>query len=59
MRRKPVALWFAAGAGSLAVEVPGLDGVPERAAVLVRRARERIRRAVVPSERSQVGAIEP
>src|SRR4051794_10925007 len=51
-------LRFAAAAGSLAVEGPGLSGVPDRAAVLVRRARERVRRAVVPSEVSQVGAVE-
>jgi sugar/nucleoside kinase (ribokinase family) len=57
-RRSPD-LRFAAAAGSLAVEGPGLAGVPDRAAVLVRRARERIRRAVVPSEASQVGAVEP
>ena len=36
----------------------GLDGVPDRAAVLVRRARERIRRAVLPTEVSQVGAVD-
>jgi sugar/nucleoside kinase (ribokinase family) len=57
-RRSPD-LRFAAAAGSLAVEGPGLAGVPDRAAVLVRRARERIRRAVVPSEASQVGAVDP
>lgn len=51
-------LRFAAAAGSLVVEGPGLDGVPDRAAVLVRRARERIRRAVVPTAVSQVGAVE-
>ena len=51
-------LRFAAAAGSLVVEGPGLDGVPDRAAVLVRRARERIRRAVIPTEVSQVGAVE-
>lgn len=56
-RRSPD-LRFAAAAGSLAVEGPGLAGVPDRAAVLVRRARERIRRAVVPSEASQVGVPE-
>jgi sugar/nucleoside kinase (ribokinase family) len=56
-RRHPD-LRFAAAAGSLAVEGPGLSGVPDRAAVLVRRTRERVRRAVVPSEVSQVGAIE-
>ena len=53
-RRRPD-LRFAAAAGSLAVEGPGLAGVPDRAAVLIRRARERVRRAVVPSEVSQVG----
>ena len=52
-------LRFAAAAGSLAVEGPGLSAVPDRAAVVVRRARERIRRAVVPSEETQVGAVEP
>jgi len=57
-RRSPD-LRFAAAAGSLAVEGPGLSGVPDRAAVLVRRARERVRRAVVPSEVSQVGSVEP
>jgi sugar/nucleoside kinase (ribokinase family) len=51
-------LRFAAAAGSLVVEGPGLAGVPDRAAVLVRRARERIRRAVIPTEVSQVGGIE-
>jgi sugar/nucleoside kinase (ribokinase family) len=54
-RRTPD-LRFAAAAGSLVVEAPGLDGVPDRAAVLVRRARERIRRAVLPSEATQVAA---
>jgi sugar/nucleoside kinase (ribokinase family) len=57
-RRSPD-LRFAAAAGSLAVEGPGLSAVPDRAAVLARRARERVRRAVLPSERSQVGTIEP
>jgi sugar/nucleoside kinase (ribokinase family) len=51
-------LRFAAAAGSLVVEGLGLEGVPDRSAVLVRRARERIRRAVVPTEVSQVGAVE-
>jgi sugar/nucleoside kinase (ribokinase family) len=53
-RRSPD-LRFAAAAGSLAVEGIGLAGVPDRTAVLVRRARERIRRAVVPSAAVQVG----
>ncbi len=52
-------LRFAAAAGSLAVEGPGLDGVPDRGAVLVRRTRERIRRAVIPSEATQVGGVDP
>ncbi len=51
-------LRFAAAAGSLVVEGLGLEGVPDRSAVLVRRARERIRRAVVPTAVSQVGAVE-
>ena len=50
-------LRFAAAAGSLVVEGPGLEAVPDRAAVLVRRARERVRRAVVPSEASQVSVL--
>jgi sugar/nucleoside kinase (ribokinase family) len=54
-RRRPD-LRFAAAAGSLAVEGLGLSAVPDRTAVLVRRARERVRRAVVPSEASQVGS---
>ena len=57
-RRHPD-LRFAAAAGSLVVEGLGLDGVPDRAAVNVRRARERIRRAVLPTEVSQVGAVDP
>jgi sugar/nucleoside kinase (ribokinase family) len=56
-RRSPD-LRFAAAAGSLVVEGPGLAGVPDRAAVLVRRARERVRRAVVPSEETQVDALD-
>ncbi len=61
-RRRPrhqLDLRFAAAAGSLVVEGTGLDGVPERPAVLVRRARERIRRAVLPAEVSQVGVDGP
>jgi sugar/nucleoside kinase (ribokinase family) len=59
-RRGPgSALRFAAAAGSLVVEGPGLDGVPDRTAVLVRRARERVRRTVLPSLAAQVGAIDP
>ena len=53
------ALRFAAAAGSLAVEDVGLAGVPDRTAVLVRRASERVRRAVVPNLSSQVGVDDP
>jgi sugar/nucleoside kinase (ribokinase family) len=53
------ALRFAAAAGSLAVEDVGLAGVPDRGAVLVRRARERVRRAVVPSLTAQIGVEDP
>jgi len=52
-------LRFAAAAGSLAVEDVGLAGVPDRTAVLIRRARERVRRAVVPSLTAQVGVEDP
>ena len=57
-RRSPD-LRFAAAAGSLVVEGPGLAAVPDRAAVIVRRARERVRRAVIPSEVAQVGWVDP
>jgi sugar/nucleoside kinase (ribokinase family) len=53
------ALRFSAAAGSLAVEDYGLAGVPDRTSVLVRRARERVRRAVVPSLSAQVGVEDP
>jgi sugar/nucleoside kinase (ribokinase family) len=53
------ALRFSAAAGSLAVEDVGLAGVPDRTSVLVRRARERVRRAVVPSLSAQVGVEDP
>jgi ribokinase len=52
-------LRFAAAAGSLAVEDLGLAGVPDRTAVLIRRARERVRRAVIPSLSAQVGVEDP
>jgi sugar/nucleoside kinase (ribokinase family) len=52
-------LRFAAAAGSLAVEDVGLAGVPDRRSVLMRRARERVRRAVVPSLSAQVGVEDP
>ncbi len=50
-------LRFAAAAGSLAVEGIGLAGVPDLPAVLGRRARERIRRVVLPSGDAQVGVL--
>jgi sugar/nucleoside kinase (ribokinase family) len=53
------ALRFAAAAGSLAVEDVGLAGVPDRTAVLLRRARERVRRTVTPSPSAQVGVEDP
>jgi len=53
--RQPMDLRFAAAAGSLAVEAVGLAGVPDRAAVNLRRARETIRRAVTPTLEPQVG----
>ena len=59
VRSTSSALRFAAAAGSLAVEDIGLAGVPNRTEVLVRRARERVRRAVVPSETAQVGVEDP
>ena len=52
-------LRFAAAAGSLVVEATGLDGVPDRTAVMVRRARERVRRAILPSAARQVGMLDP
>ncbi|MEA2653959.1 MAG: hypothetical protein QOI37_1186 [Chloroflexota bacterium] len=51
-------LRFAAAAGSLVVEGPGLDGVPDRDAVLARRAAEHVRRAVLPSDTTSVGALD-
>jgi sugar/nucleoside kinase (ribokinase family) len=51
-------LRFAAAAGSLVVEGVGLGGVPDLPAVTRRRVRERVRRAVLPSEASQVGAAD-
>lgn len=59
--RRPLDLRFAAAAGALAVEAVGLEGVPDRAAVNLRRAGETLRRAVVPTLEPQVGhhALEP
>jgi len=59
VRSAASALRFAAAAGSLAVEDVGLLGVPNRTEVLVRRAREHVRRTVVPSESAQVGVEDP
>lgn len=53
--RRPLDLRFAAAAGALAVEAVGLDGIPDRAAVNLRRAGETLRRAVVPTLEPQVG----
>ncbi|MEO5885661.1 MAG: PfkB family carbohydrate kinase [Candidatus Limnocylindrales bacterium] len=50
-------LHFAAAAGSLAVEAVGLAGVPDLRAVLRRRAREGVRRVVVPSPDIRVGDV--
>lgn len=56
-RRRPprvLDLRFAAAAGSLVVEGPGLSAVPDRAAVLVRRNGDRARRAVSSGETTRV-----
>lgn len=53
-----VDLRFAAAAGSLVVEGPGLDGVPDRDAVLARRKAEHVRRAVRPGKTGRVGALD-
>jgi sugar/nucleoside kinase (ribokinase family) len=47
---------FAVAAGSLVVEGHGLTGVPDRAAVLVRMARDRVRRLVAPAPAERVGS---
>ena len=49
---------FATAAASLAVEGHGLAGVPDRAAVLARMARERVGRIVRPSRADHVGSYE-
>jgi sugar/nucleoside kinase (ribokinase family) len=53
--RRPLDLRFAAAAGSLVVEGPGLSAVPDRAAVNVRLVRERVRRVIRPSTDTHVG----
>lgn len=57
--RRPPDLRFAAAAGSLVVEGPGLSAVPDRAMVNVRRVRERVRRAILSSEDAHVGEDRP
>jgi sugar/nucleoside kinase (ribokinase family) len=52
-------LRVAAAAGSLVVEAPGLQGVPDRAAVVMRMVRERVRRFVEPSVAERVGSYRP
>ena len=49
---------FAAAAGSLVVEGPGLTAVPDRAAVLVRMARERVRQLVRPTVAERIGTYD-
>ncbi len=49
-------LRFAAAAGALVVEGPGLSAVPDRRAVLARMVRDRITRAVAPATVDRVGA---
>ena len=49
---------FAAAAGSLVVEGPGLLAVPDRAGVLVRMARERLAQLVSPTDATRVGSYE-
>ncbi len=56
--RRALDLRFASAAGSLAVEAPGLAGVPDRAAVNLRVVRERVRRAILPAEDAQVGELD-
>jgi sugar/nucleoside kinase (ribokinase family) len=51
-------LAFAAAAGSLVVEGPGLSAVPDRASVLVRMARERVRQLVAPTVAERIGTYE-
>ncbi len=52
-------LRVAAAAGSLVVEAPGLTGVPDRAAVVLRLTRERVRRWVQPGRAERVGSHGP
>lgn len=52
-------LRFAAAAGSLVVEGPGLSAVPDRAAVNLRRMREPVRRAILSFDDAHVGEDSP
>ncbi len=51
-------LAFAAAAGSLVIEGPGLTAVPDRASVLIRMARERVRQLVAPTVAERIGTYE-
>ena len=57
-RRVGADLRFAAAAGSLAVEAPGLAGVPDLLSVRTRALRERVRRFVIPTVSRQVLTVE-
>ena len=46
---------FAAAAGALVVEGPGLGAVPDRAATLARMVRDGVRKLVVPAVADRVG----
>ncbi|HYM83221.1 MAG TPA: PfkB family carbohydrate kinase [Candidatus Dormibacteraeota bacterium] len=51
-------LAFAAAAGSLVVEGPGLLGVPDRGQVLVRMARQRLAQLVAPTDATRVDSYD-
>ena len=55
-RRSHPEIRFAAAAGALVVEGPGLDAVPDRAATLARMVRDGLRRLVEPASADRVGA---
>jgi sugar/nucleoside kinase (ribokinase family) len=57
-RSRRLDLPFAAAAGSLVVEGPGLLAVPDRAAVLVRMARTRLKQLVAPTDATRVGSYD-
>lgn len=50
---------FAAAAGAIVVEGPGLTAVPDRGATLTRMVRDGIRRLVEPATADRVGAPDP